>query len=374
MSKKNTNKKLKAPLLKNFLLKKTPKNSKKDLNSNLTKLNANNSQPTKPILKPVKSSDKTLITKSFSSNISAGVQKQSVNLKTNLIYQKAKSAENLAKIPSFKSSSEINNSNKNKLLKNSISTTSLYTKKPNINLIHIKTPQKFTQEIINKTDKNDQFILDSNNEILSNNFDYFELLEFLTEKSKHLKLENRKLFISKIINLLTNSEQLNNETDLYSKLDQMKTEIDHLKKQIEANRSSSTPPINAKNLGECERGEDIGDKQKNDGIIPHDLSNALKMIISNYFEKLTKMQQQIDELNSLNKCLFYLETKCSKDSSNIDLNNESSQKLLIEIEKFRQLVERLENELNLSSEKCAKLESLLDEKSQQTEQYIQLFK
>ena len=85
-------------------------------------------------------------------------------------------------------------------------------------------------------------------------------------------------------------------------------------------------------------------------------------------EKLTKMQQQIDELSNLNKCLFYIETNFNNNNNSSAANNNDVASMQHE------LIEKLETDLRISNEKCMKLERMLDEKIRQSDQYIQLFK
>ena len=412
-----SNKKLKSPALKSFLLKKTSKS----VSCKKAQSSRQHSVP-KPILKSAKATENLETQKCTAEKQSSS----SKNSKSNLIYQKSKSAENLNlannlatssnvnRASSFKSSSlQITNTNNNnsgkaskaksmtnsakKVLTSSQSNTSIYANaNACVNIIADSSSANKNKssdedlastgsginvvEILTSSDKQQQQQqpaviqpiaapnLDDKivnigqtatyEEMLTNlnkNFDYFELLEFLTEKSKHLKQENRKLFISKIINLLTNAEKLtSSENDLESKLDAMKVEIDFLKKKLEtplksagnAVPRSSTPA--AANIDQSH-------------LMPQDLNNALNLIISNYFEKLTKMQQQIDELNNLNKCLFYIETNMNSEQTMAKNNNQEA-------------IEKLTSELKASQEKCNQLSFMIEEKSKQTDQYIQLFK
>ncbi len=329
--------------------------------------------------------------------------------KSNLIYQKSKSAENLllartgnrASTNSLKSSSyQLPGSHRNnvkKLSSNSYSSTSI-----NLNGAGTNNPSEAVKAVkpndcgiakgglmatsgtnIQNSSENvtpEKNETDANLRGMKKDFDYFELLEFLSEKSKNLKQENRKLFISKIINLLTSAEEMksgsNNENDLEKKLDEMKAEIRSLKHQL----SSASPflplaqisdqndrPLNVNNYDPTEQ------QQQKTQLNPQDLSSALNLIISNYFEKLTKMQQQIDELNNLNKCLFYIEKNMNYELAANNHGNESNV-FSSHVNNSNEVIERLETELRAANEKSQQLSRLLEEKHQQSEQYICLFK
>ncbi len=425
-------KQTKAPGIKSFLLKKTTRSA-----SFIKTVPSCSKTPRKPILKSAKS------TENLDSNSKQSLNTMNTNIvkkqpivsssKSNLIYQKSKSAENLllartgnrASMKSLKSSSYqmsgSNGSNVNgrKTLDNSHSSTSINLngavntsetaiKAAKSNELTIakggvltssgtsltsssdKKQQQQKQnacEIIN-LDKNET--TESNLSGLIKDFDYFELLEFLTEKSKNLKQENRKLFISKIINLLTSAEQMksqsNNENELEKKLDEMKFEIQCLKQQL----SSAPPfiPIMTQNTDQNEQVINVNnynnvEQQQQTPVNPADLNSALNLIISNYFEKLTKMQQQIDELNNLNKCLFYIEKNMNYEhTSNAMMNNHENNHVVNESNVFschvnnntNEIIERLESELRVANEKSQQMSRLLEEKHHQSEQYINLFK
>jgi hypothetical protein len=220
---------------------------------------------------------------------------------------------------------------------------------------------------------------------LKKDFDYFELLEFLTEKSKNLKQENRKLFISKIINLLTSAEKItnenNNENDLEKKLDEMRAEIGCLKQQLSSSSSQQQQPPSIPVYNHDDQEENNNQQQQQQPLNPNDLNGALNLIISNYFEKLTKMQQQIDELNNLNKCLFYIEKNVNYEqnvTSGQHQANESnvfcSHNHAAACSRNETMLVRLEHELQTANDKIQQLTKALEDKNKQSEQYIFLFR
>lgn len=326
----------------------------------------------KPILKPAKSIE-------IVDNTSKRFPSCQPSL-SNLLHHKSKSAENVQQ-----------EGNKTKAGTCLIKSRPITSSCSNISISEIVTSKKLNDESESLTSKVENECKEAKTpqgvtSFLENGkFDYLELLEYLTEKSKHLKQENRKFFISKIISLLTNTEPMNNQannvesSDLL-KLDTIKYDIESLKKQLQSQNGMANSSFTQQNSQSHQQHQSATQQSnqlcQNISSVgqPNELNNALNLIISNYLEKLTKMQQQIDELNSLNKCLLYVENNFNDSSCSKLVSSQATHQQQLSTAFERQEREKLEKELQSSREKCKQLECILEEKNKEIDGFKHLFR
>jgi hypothetical protein len=289
------------------------------------------------------------ILKTYSANIGNENQQQAGRLTaheqqlkaniSNLLYQKSKSAENL------------NNQ--------ADSSRSRLEKKRSFNSL---TPGQTS------TGTNQRRAFSVEKKLASSNDDLkllkeFELIESFFNKNRNTKSAEKRSMFARLFGFLFDTNQNVRNRSLEVKFDQMKRELSELKEQLNLHSSSSlTKPVAEEQTPVKSDGQFIS--------ISTDLNNGLERIVANYSSNLTEMQRQLNDLSRFNKNV----TKKSdqKPGEEKIMKNSTPKKFLFNSK--LDYTERLERECKELSERCRCLQLQLDDKTKQTDQYIQLFK
>ena len=326
----------------------------------------------KPILKPTKYIELANLSKNKTQP-----KPSRTNFKANLIFKKSKSADNLSRFRSSSTHSTSSLSPKASCLKKSSLT--------NLNTVRLQPTRRIHKSMyeLNKTFES------------LNDLNYFKLLELLLMGKKAPvtpKLDSKKVFLKNLFNFLESSskekQENKNNHELECKLELMKTEIDELKRNLSSSMSNSKSTTLMENVLPSLPPTPTKLQQTNLKVNAfndeEDEQRANFLAQTNYAEKFTLMQKQINDLKHLNKSLI-IENQAhnvfganlndaamkAKLQTNSNMNRNFDHQLATRDTIY---VEKLQKELKDANEKARSLEQMLEEKNKQIEHYGKLFK